>query len=99
MKTLIGALGVGALLLASACIPRTYERPTYGWGGAGPDLGTAEVACKRAAAREGWRWLQMERAEAVSASEARIQFEAQGIPFRTHLTCFYNARTAAVTLR
>jgi hypothetical protein len=41
----------------------------------------------------------MESAEAVSASEARIQFEAQGIPFRTHLTCFYNARTAAVTLR
>jgi len=99
MKTLIRGLGAGALLLLSACYPLTYERPTYGYGGAGVDLAVAEDACKRTAAREGWRWLQTESAEVASQYEARIRFQARGIPFRTHLTCFYDVRTNVVMLR
>lgn len=102
MKALIRTLGVGALVLASACVVPTYRaRVEYrsGYGGSGVDLVTAESVCRRTAYSEGWRWLRQERADVTGPYSARFRFGADGIPFRTHVTCFYDARSNLASIR
>lgn len=100
MKKLIAGLGAGALLLASAC----YVAPTravvrYGYGGSGVDLDLAQDVCQRTALGHGWRWMRATRMEVTGPYTARIRFVADGIPFRRHVTCFYNANSNFATLR
>lgn len=102
MKTLLRGLGVGALLLASACFYPTYQaRPVYrpGYGGSGVDLSVAGDACRRAAYAEGWRFVREERVRVTGPYTARIRYVGDGVPFRSHLTCFYDARTNFADVR
>jgi len=103
MKTLLRGMAVGALLLTSACFYPGYRvRAVYrepGYGGSGVDLSMAEDACRRRAYAEGWRWVREERMSVTGPYTARIRFLADGIPFRSHVTCFYDARTNFADVR
>lgn len=95
MKTLLRGLGVGALVLASACVVPTYRtRAVYrqGYGGSGVDLTAAADICRRTAYAHGWRFVREERMTVTGPYTARLRFVADGVPFRSHVTCFYDAR-------
>jgi hypothetical protein len=105
MKKLIAGLGVGALLLASACTVSAYPsraRVTYrayGYGGSGVDTVAAADMCRRQAYAEGWRFVREDFVTVTGPYTARIRFVADGTPFRSHITCFYDARTNFVDIR
>jgi hypothetical protein len=103
MKKLIAGLGVGALLLGSACYVAPYRARvtyrSYGYGGSGVDTAYAADMCRRQAYSEGWRFVREDAVTVTGPYTARIRFVADGVPFRSHVTCFYDARTNFVDIR
>jgi hypothetical protein len=103
MRKLIAGLGVGALLLASGCYVTPYRARvtvrSYGYGGSGVDTVAAADLCRRQAYREGWRFVREDSVTVTGPFTARLRFVADGTPFRSHVTCFYDARTNFVDIR
>ncbi|HEY8212272.1 MAG TPA: hypothetical protein VIG99_32540 [Myxococcaceae bacterium] len=105
MKRLIQGLGVGALLLTSACyVPAYGAHVTYrsygGYGGSGVDTLTAADQCRRQAYARGWRYLREEYVDVTGPYTVRFRFLADGpVPFRSSITCYYDGRTNIAQIR
>jgi hypothetical protein len=63
------------------------------------DTVAAADLCRRAAYAQGWRFVREDYVSVTGPYTARIGFVADGVPFRSHVTCFYDGRTNIADVR